>query len=172
MLYRASVYSFLLDRESPGEVLVFFECPPNGHAETVLHELASAAWHLPVGAIEHYNLCSETELRANWAWSVHTNGADRDTALLQVGDGPDGAVYAKPATTMLMVSPYWHQRLATAQEQVARMQRLQEGQRIFAKAAARMAPQRRNLAVAQLPPANLAAPAPRNLQTLTTGVLA
>ena len=114
MLYRAFVatdYPTVLS-----EATVFFETQRAGrHPGDHLKELLALAWGRDAASqAAFYNLESELELRER-ADPVTLRGPDRDVCLLVIGSGPQGATYAAPERTMLLVGPMWHARLTAAQ---------------------------------------------------------
>ncbi len=116
MLYRAFVYP--LDRDTPQEVVVFFECSPPDRAYQKLPVLVAAAWSCRPIDVKYHGLDSEEELRRDAEAPPPQVEADADVALLETGFGPDGADYPRPAHTQLLCGPRWHARLLAAQQRV------------------------------------------------------
>lgn len=117
MLYRAFVYPPA--SSSSAEVLTFFEAASDSQAADRLRAVVAAAWCCDESAVDFYNLISEHDLRDR-----SEPGTDRrDLVLLETGFGRDGAHYADPLTTALLVSPRWHARLLSAQVDAAQATR-------------------------------------------------
>jgi hypothetical protein len=107
MLYRAHAYVAC----HRSEETIIFEARPGVDPAERLRDLVAMVWQLPRSMVEHYNLHSESELRAMWA------PAEDDAVLLQIGDGSDGPIYASPEHTQIITGPYWSCRLVNARAQ-------------------------------------------------------
>lgn len=121
-LYRAFAYQLqpleTYHADVQPEVMVFFEAHTPEAAAATLARLLALAWGCTPAEVEHYNLCSEGELRDHSA-------APGDAALWETGHH-HGPLFHRADRTLLFVRPGTLTRLLQARQATLPLRALQQ----------------------------------------------